>query len=144
LAGIALTRYSSIWQTTIRVLGGLLAAYHLSSRDPIYLDRATELGDRILPAFDTPSELPLSNINLGRRKGIPDPDYPALVSTAEIATLQLEFRYLSEVTGDETYWSKAERVKYISSSLPRISWVSNRLWPESKRLECRTGWRPFL
>jgi endoplasmic reticulum Man9GlcNAc2 1,2-alpha-mannosidase len=92
------------------VLGGLLAAYHLSSQDPIYIERAKELGDRILPAFDTPSELPLSNINLGRRTGVPDPDYPGLVSTAEVATLQLELRYLSDVTGDETYWLKAERV----------------------------------
>lgn len=92
------------------MLGGLLAAYHLSSRDPIYLERAKELGDRILPAFDTPSGFPLSSINLGQRKGVPAEDYPGLVSTAEIATLQLEFRYLSDVTGDETYWSKAEKV----------------------------------
>jgi hypothetical protein len=97
-------------QTTIRVLGGLLSAYHLSGEDPIYLQRARELADRMLPAFDTPSGYPLTNINLGKRQGSGDPDLPGLVSTAEIATLQLEFRYLSHLTDDETYWRKVEQV----------------------------------
>lgn len=104
-------------QTTIRVLGGLLSAYHLSGRDPIYLEKAKELGDRILPTFDTPSGLPLSQINLGLRKGIHDPDYPGLVSTAEVSTLQLEFRYLAYLTDEDTYWEKAEnaRIQLVSS-----------------------------
>ena len=33
-----------------------------------------------------------------------------IVSTAEASTLQLEFRYLSELTDDDIYWKKAERV----------------------------------
>ena len=32
--------------------------------------RAKELGDRILPVFDTPSGLPLSMVNLGKRTGV--------------------------------------------------------------------------
>jgi endoplasmic reticulum Man9GlcNAc2 1,2-alpha-mannosidase len=98
-------------QTTIRVLGGLLSAHHLSSHDPVFLERAKELADRILPAFNTPSELPLPSVNLAKQEGIPDDQYPALVSTAEIATLQLEFRYLSLLTGDEIYWTKVEKVR---------------------------------
>jgi hypothetical protein len=88
-----------------------LSAYHLSGRDPIYLEKAKELGDRILPTFDTPSGLPLSQVNLGLRKGIYDPDYPGLVSTAEVSTLQLEFRYLAYLTDDDIYWEKAEHVR---------------------------------
>jgi hypothetical protein len=42
-------------QVTIRVLGGLLSAYHLSDGDKLYLDRAIDLADRILPIFDTVS-----------------------------------------------------------------------------------------
>eukprot|EP00168_Porphyra_purpurea_P012401 TRINITY_DN3270_c0_g1_i1.p2 TRINITY_DN3270_c0_g1~~TRINITY_DN3270_c0_g1_i1.p2 ORF type:complete len:126 (+),score=23.65 TRINITY_DN3270_c0_g1_i1:108-485(+) len=39
----------SVFETTIRVLGGLLSAYHLSG-DPLYADRAVELGRRLAPA----------------------------------------------------------------------------------------------
>ncbi|EPQ60212.1 glycoside hydrolase family 47 protein [Gloeophyllum trabeum ATCC 11539] len=100
------------FETTIRVLGGLLSAYHLSD-DPVFLEKAVDLGDRILTTFDTPSGLPLTMVNLGRRVGVADPDYPGLVSTAEVATLQLEFRYLTLLTDDDIYWKKAEKVMAI-------------------------------
>ena len=92
-------------------MGGLLAAYHLSEEDPIFLEKAQELGDRILPVFDTPTGLPLSSVNLQQQKGVPDRDNNGLVSTAEAATLQLEFRYLSLLAGEDTYWEKAEEVR---------------------------------
>ncbi|KAI9569469.1 glycoside hydrolase family 47 protein [Boletus coccyginus] len=103
----------STFETTIRVLGGLLAAYHLSEEDPIFLEKAQELGNRILPAFETPSGLPLSSVNLLRQEGVPDHDNNGLVSTAEAATLQLEFRYLSHLTGEDSYWEKAEQVMAV-------------------------------
>ncbi|KAI0694435.1 glycoside hydrolase [Cytidiella melzeri] len=100
------------FETTIRVLGGLLSAYHLSE-DELFLEKAVDLADRILPAFDTGSGLPLSMVNLGKRVGVEDPWNPELVSTAEVSTLQLEFKYLSELTDDETYWEKAEHVMAV-------------------------------
>ena len=111
------------YQTTIRVLGGLLSAYHLSGRDPVFLERAKDLADRLLPVFDTPSGLPYPGVNLAKKRGIPDPDEPLLVSTAEVATLQLEFRYLSFLTDDEIYWQKVERVRASTRrSLFTCSW----------------------
>lgn len=92
-------------------MGGLLAAYHLSGEDPIFLEKAQELGNRTLPVFETPTGLPLSSVNLQRREGVPDRDNNGLVSTAEAATLQLEFRYLSHLTGEDTYWEKVEEVR---------------------------------
>ncbi|KAL5535947.1 MNS1 [Sanghuangporus sanghuang] len=103
----------STFETTIRVLGGLLSAYHLSGGDKLYLEKAVDLADRMLPAFDTPSGLPLSNVNLAKRVGIPDRDNNGWVSTAEVSTLQLELRYLSELTDDDTYWRAAEKVMYL-------------------------------
>ncbi|KAE9390035.1 seven-hairpin glycosidase [Gymnopus androsaceus JB14] len=73
------------FETTIRVLGGLLSAYGLTGHDKLYLDRAIELANRV-----------------------PDPDLPFLVSTAEVSTLQLEFRYLAYLTEEESYWEKVE------------------------------------
>ena len=50
-------------------------------------------------------------VNLHLRKGIDDPYTPGLVSTAEAATLQLEFRYLSFLTENDRYWEAAEWVR---------------------------------
>lgn len=91
------------------MLGGLLSAYHLSGED-LYLERATDLADRMLPVFDTPSGLPLSMVNLALRQGVDNSDSPGIVSTAEAATLQLEFRYLSFLTENNEYWDRAEKV----------------------------------
>lgn len=91
------------------MLGGLLSAYHFSN-DSLFLDKAVELADRIMPAFNTPSGLPLSLINLAKREGVASPDDQGLVSTAEVATLQLEFRYLSYLTENDEYWDAVEQV----------------------------------
>ncbi|KAF7323479.1 alpha-1,2-Mannosidase [Mycena chlorophos] len=115
-------RCFNTFETTIRVLGGLLSAYHLSN-DPMYLTHATDLADRILPSFNTNSGLPLTSSNLRMRVGIAD----STVSTAEATTLQLEFRYLAQLTGNSEYWYKVEKVMQVveKAKLP------NRLVPIS-------------
>jgi mannosyl-oligosaccharide alpha-1,2-mannosidase len=55
----------SFFETTIRVLGGLLSAYELSG-DSMFLEKADDLGRRFLPAFDSRSGLPRTSINLLR------------------------------------------------------------------------------
>ncbi|CAE6474146.1 unnamed protein product [Rhizoctonia solani] len=100
-------RYST-FEITIRILGGLLSAYALSGQDELYLRRAEELGDRLLPAFNTPHGLPIPNVNFHSE---PHPNWGGEpVSTAEAATLQLEFKYLSHITGKDKYWKAAEKV----------------------------------
>ncbi|TNY18789.1 glycoside hydrolase [Rhodotorula diobovata] len=107
------------FEITIRVLGGLLSAYHLSGEtDQMLLDKAVDLADRLLPAFDTPSGLPMSFVNLAQRRGIPDVDNSGLTSVAEAGTLQLEFKYLSQLTGNPTYWHKVEKVMDVIRSQP--------------------------
>ncbi|KAI0281283.1 glycoside hydrolase [Russula aff. rugulosa BPL654] len=106
----------STFETTIRVLGGLLSAYHHSGGDSLFLERARDLADRMLPVFDTPSGLPYPAVNLQQRVGLwAEEDIP-LVNIAEVSTLQLEFRYLSELTDDDIYWKKAERVMAVIRS----------------------------
>lgn len=46
-----------------RVVGGLLSAYDLSN-DQVFLDKAKDIADRLLPAWDTPSGIPYNIINL--------------------------------------------------------------------------------
>jgi mannosyl-oligosaccharide alpha-1,2-mannosidase len=100
-------------QTTIRVLGGLLSVFHLTE-DPLYLEKAVDLADRMLPIFNTSSGLPLSMANLGLQQAVDDPRTKGLVSTAEATTLQLEYRYLSHVTGNPIYWDSVEKVNKTS------------------------------
>jgi len=113
--------YGANDKTTIRILGGLLSAHYLTSIHPLpevqadaqlYLDRSIDLGDRLLGAFSSPSGIPWSGINLATREGIPDRDNQGVASLAEAASLQLELKYLSHLTGDYVYWKKAERVSF--------------------------------
>jgi hypothetical protein len=46
-----------------RVLGGLLSAYDLSG-DEVFLEKARDLADKLLPAWNTPSGIPYNRINL--------------------------------------------------------------------------------
>ncbi|KAK0487864.1 glycoside hydrolase [Armillaria novae-zelandiae] len=106
----------STFETTIRVLGGLLSAFTLT-QDRLYVHRAIELADRLLPAFDTNSGLPLPSVNLARRVGIADSVAPEIISTAEAATLQLEFRYLAQLAKRPEFWRKAEKVMHVIHDL---------------------------
>jgi hypothetical protein len=105
----------NVFETTIRILGGLLSAYHLSNNDKLYLEKAVDLGDRLLYAFDTKSGIPYSGITL--YNGKPVGFGPS--STAEATTIQLEFKYLSHLTGDVKYWNAAEKVMERMNELVR-------------------------
>ncbi|KAI8230826.1 Mannosyl-oligosaccharide 1,2-alpha-mannosidase [Colletotrichum sp. SAR 10_86] len=109
------------FETTIRMLGGLLSAHYLSTqlphvaskRDSVYLAKAIDLADRLLVAFDSNSGIPYASVNIGKRKGIPSHADGGSSSTAEAATVQLEMKYLSHLTGNDVYWKKAEHVMKV-------------------------------
>ncbi|MFN1834647.1 glycoside hydrolase family 47 protein [Balneola sp. MJW-20] len=91
------------FEIVIRMLGGLLSAYQMDG-DERFLELAKDLGDRLLPVFDSPTGLPYVNVNLqtGETSGI-------INNPAEIGTLILEFGTLSGLTGDPVYFEKADR-----------------------------------
>jgi mannosyl-oligosaccharide alpha-1,2-mannosidase len=76
----------------------------------LYLEKAKDLADRIMGAFDSPSGIPYASVNLKTLAGIVSHDDGGASSTAEAATLQLELKYLSKLTGEAFYWKKAENV----------------------------------
>ncbi|RDL36615.1 alpha-1,2-Mannosidase [Venustampulla echinocandica] len=114
------------FETTIRMLGGLLSAHYLSTEFPdmapiadddegaagedLYLEKAKDLADRLIGAFDSPSGVPYASVNLKTNEGVVSHDDGGASSTAEAATLQLELKYLSKLTGETMYWEKAEHV----------------------------------
>jgi len=109
----------NLFETTIRVLGGLLSTYHLS-KEKIYLDKAVDLADRLLTAFDTPSGIPFSDVNLKTRRGHA-PKWSPDSSTSEVTTIQLEFRDLSRATGNPKYEEAVAKVSQQVHELPKTS-----------------------
>ena len=91
------------FEITIRLLGGLLSGYQLSG-DARLLDKARDLGKRLLPVFDSPTGMPYTHVNLrtGKVSG-------KVSNPAETGTLILEFGMLSQLTGEPVYFEKAKR-----------------------------------
>ncbi|KAF8934579.1 mannosyl-oligosaccharide alpha-1,2-mannosidase [Dissophora ornata] len=99
----------NLFETTIRVLGGLLSAYDQSGHDQIFLTKAVDLADRLMGAFKTTSGIPYASVHLESGHGVPGHE-GGISTTSEVSTLQLEFKYLSYLTGDDKYWRVAEDV----------------------------------
>lgn len=94
-----------VFETAIRYLGGFLSAYDLSG-DELMRDRAEELAQLILPAFETMTGVPIGRLNLNK-PGNPFP--PSSVIVAEAASMLVEMTRLWQVTGNRTYFDKVQR-----------------------------------
>eukprot|EP00842_Homolaphlyctis_polyrhiza_P002908 jgi/Hompol1/3618/HPOL_003305-RA len=98
----------SVFETNIRMVGGLLSSHIIALRDPsfsaiydgILLKKAEEIARKLLPAFDTPTGIPYGTVNLkhGVNKG-----ESSVVCTACAGTFSLEFAWLSLLTGDPVF-----------------------------------------
>ncbi|XP_038063817.1 ER degradation-enhancing alpha-mannosidase-like protein 3 [Patiria miniata] len=109
----------SVFETNIRVLGGLLGGHVVASdlqargkgmqwyRDEL-LEMARDIGYRLLPAFNTSTGMPYPRVNLkyGLGKGRKEKD----TCTACAGTMILEFAALSRLTGDSIFEEKAQHV----------------------------------
>ncbi|XP_016126807.1 ER degradation-enhancing alpha-mannosidase-like protein 3 [Sinocyclocheilus grahami] len=112
----------SVFETNIRVLGGLLGAHVMADvlkqrgermqwyRDEL-LHMAKELGCRLLPAFNTTSGLPYPRVNL--RYGVVSPlsrtGTESDTCTACAGTMILEFAALSRLSGDPIFEEHARK-----------------------------------
>ena len=96
----------STFEVTIRGLGGLLSAYALTG-DPLYKTKALDLGERLLRAFA--GGLPRPSVVLGGDGGVSK--LPRVLCTAEVGSLQLEFGYLSHISGDDRFRAAACRAE---------------------------------
>lgn len=107
----------NLFEVTIRVLGGLLSIYHLSG-ETIFLTKAVELGNRMLPSFESPSAIPFSDVNLFTMKAHA-PKWSPDSSTSEVTTIQIEFRDLSRITNDPSYEEAVAKVSEKVHTLPK-------------------------
>ncbi|XP_034292103.1 endoplasmic reticulum mannosyl-oligosaccharide 1,2-alpha-mannosidase isoform X1 [Pantherophis guttatus] len=98
----------NLFESAIRILGGLLSTYHLSG-DSLFLEKAKDIGSRLMPAFNTPSKIPFSDVNIGKGTAHP-PRWTSDSTVAEVTSIQLEFRELSRLTGEEKFKNAVDRV----------------------------------
>jgi hypothetical protein len=94
--------YVQNFEITIRLLGGLISAYQLDG-DERFLDLAEDLGNRLLPVFNSQTGMPYRYVNLQIGE-LSD----SINNPAEIGTLMLEFGMLSKLTGKTVYYDKAK------------------------------------
>lgn len=91
------------FEITIRLLGGLLSVYELTD-DKRLLALAEDLGNRLLPVFESPTGLPYRYVNLktGKVRG-------NIMNPAEAGTLLIEFGTLANLTHKQIFYDKAKR-----------------------------------
>ncbi|KZS96315.1 glycoside hydrolase family 47 protein [Sistotremastrum niveocremeum HHB9708] len=102
----------SVFETTIRFVGGFLSAYQLNGeQDKILLEKAQQVADKLAFAWVGNNDVPFGELNFTTNEPI-----VAASNIAEAGTLTLEWTLLSQLTGNQTYADLAQKsVKHIAS-----------------------------
>ncbi|KAJ1043178.1 hypothetical protein NDA10_000906 [Ustilago hordei] len=126
-----------VFETAIRYLGGFISAYDLSG-DVLMRDRAEELAQLILPAFDTVTGVPVGRIRMVEPANHPykSPQSQSSVILAEAGSLLLEFTRLWQVTGNRTYFDRVQRStdwldRNMTAAARMESLFRTQIYPES-------------
>lgn len=126
----------SVFETNIRVVGGLLSAHLLSRRAGVVLEPgwpcsgpllrlAEDVATRLLPAFDTKTGMPYGTVNLV--SGVP-PGETAVTCTAGVGTFVVEFAALSRLTGNPVFEQVALRaLRALWGTRTAIGLVGNHI-----------------
>ena len=122
------------FEITIRVLGGLLSAHQLTG-DPRLLALAEDLGNRLLPAFESPTGMPYMYVNLktGKTSG-------TVSNPAEIGTLILEFGTLAKLTKRDVFYEKPRKALIaLFARRSKIGLVGEEIDVETGRWKSQTS-----
>ncbi|XP_062255833.1 mannosyl-oligosaccharide 1,2-alpha-mannosidase IA isoform X1 [Platichthys flesus] len=111
---------ASLFEVNIRYVGGLLSAYYLTGEE-LYRSKAMELGEKLLPAFNTPTGIPRGVINLGSSGTSWSWGWASAGSSilAEFGTLHLEFVHLSEVSNNPIYTEKVMNIRKLLNKIEK-------------------------
>ncbi|XP_046896659.1 ER degradation-enhancing alpha-mannosidase-like protein 2 isoform X1 [Hypomesus transpacificus] len=127
---------ASVFETNIRVVGGLLSAHLLSKRAGMEVESgwpcagpllrmAEEAARKLLPAFQTQTGMPYGTVNL--LKGVSPTETP-VTCTAGVGTFILEFATLSRLTGDPIFEEVARRaLRSLWNTRSDIGLVGNHI-----------------
>ncbi|KAI0101424.1 glycoside hydrolase family 47 protein [Hypoxylon sp. NC0597] len=103
-----------VFETTIRYLGGLVAAYDVSGGKAgghdILLEKAIELAEILMSVFDTPNRMPVLYYNWKPAFAKLPKRAHAGVSVAELGSLAMEFTRLAQITKENKYYDAVARI----------------------------------
>ncbi|XP_054427732.1 mannosyl-oligosaccharide 1,2-alpha-mannosidase IC [Pteronotus mesoamericanus] len=109
---------ASLFEVNIRYIGGLLSAFYLTGEE-VFRIKAIKLGEKLLPAFNTPTGIPKGVVNFksgsNRSWGWSTAGSSSIL--AEFGSLHLEFLHLTELSGNPVF---AEKVRHIRKVLRKI------------------------
>ncbi|KAF3703041.1 Mannosyl-oligosaccharide 1,2-alpha-mannosidase IA [Channa argus] len=109
----------SVFEVNIRFVGGLLSAYYLSGKE-VFRRKAVELGEKLLPAFKTPTGIPWALLNLKSGIGRNWPWASGGSSIlAEYGTLHLEFMHLNKLSGNPEFAQKVMNIRKVLNHLDK-------------------------
>ena len=133
----------SLFESTIRVLGGLLSAHIIAARNAgrfnpaapyrgQLLAHAEAVAQALMPAFDTPTGIPCSTVSSSAASW---ECLFAETTPADAGTLLLEWRTLARLTGKEVYSKYVDRaLKVLRTTRSRLGlyseWIS---WSNLKK-----------
>jgi mannosyl-oligosaccharide alpha-1,2-mannosidase len=107
--GKSTTATVNTFETCIRYLGGLIAAYDLSGHE-VLLQKAVEVGDLLYAGFNTENGMPVDFITFETAKEGTGLRVESQVVSASPGTITLEFSRLSQLTGDNKYYAAVSQV----------------------------------
>jgi len=104
-----------VFETTIRYLGGLLAAYDVSggnteSGHKILLEKAVELAEILMGVFDTPNHMPVLFYNWRPAAMKTAKRASSNANLAELGSLSMEFTRLAQLTKEDKYYDATDRI----------------------------------
>ena len=99
----------NMFESCIRYLGGLIAAYDLSGQEALKI-KAKEIGDLLYAGFNTKNRMPVDMIPFEAAKTGLGLTVESNVVSASPGTITLEFSRLSQITGDSKYYSAVSKV----------------------------------
>ena len=100
-----------IFETVIRYLGGLIGAYDISGATyRVLLDKAVELADILMGAFDTPNRMPITYYYWKPAFASQPHRAKSKVVLAELGSLSLEFTRLAQITKEPMYYDAVARI----------------------------------
>ncbi len=120
-----------MFETTIRYLGGLLGAFDISGgKYMVLLDKAVELAEILMGAFDTPNRMPMTYYLWQPAFASQPHRARTRVVLAELGSMSVEFTRLAQITKEAKYYDAVARITNEFEM-----WQNNTqmpgLWPKS-------------
>lgn len=122
-------QFISVFETTIRYLGGMLSAYDLS-HEAVLLTKAVQLGEMLYRAFDTPNNTPLGFLDIEKTK---EPDRKGFAAEyslcfACMGSLTMEFTRLAQITSQPKYYDVVAKISMMMDRSQNGTKIPG-LWP---------------